>query len=192
MTNRDKLDDFYAALKTGLPVGAFLEQLKEIYPFIHSHGMTCSYQRGSGKKMKKLRDEITPVARFLIHNAASYDRVQFNLDNNFPDCVLYRKDGGKDEVEVTLGDERAQKLMGRASSTNEIVSHVESGLERRARRKKHHQADILLIEVFLRLLPDSRWNQYRPLLSEKVKALKFREVYLTGPGDEGDICPKIK
>jgi hypothetical protein len=223
VTSRDKLNNFYEALTSGLTVKSFLCRLTDIYEFIHSRGLTNDYRLGK-RRMKKLRDEVTPVARFVKTYAHLEDRVQLTMDNKFPDCVLFRKDGGKLDIEVTRAQaredyylmtelnetgtgrgfigvpddapthkfEEAMRRERQASATDEIVSCIEGAIELRARKKKQHQADILLIEAPLWLLPTSRWYEYLARFTAKVKPLKFHEVYLTGRGDNDDICLKIK
>ena len=76
----DKLDDFYTTIKSGTTVSNFLEKYECIFRFIHSEGLTKDYRLGSGR-VKKLRDEVTPVARFVRQFAAPTDRISFALSD---------------------------------------------------------------------------------------------------------------
>lgn len=97
----DELDDFFTALKSGTTVASFLERYERIIPFIHKKGLTKDY-RLARRRMKKLRDEVSPIARFVREHAAPEDRIWFALDDTAPDCCV--KHGGDHvrEIEVTV------------------------------------------------------------------------------------------
>ena len=76
---KSELDDFYAALKSGTTVANFLERYDGIIRFIHKEGLTKDY-RLARRRVKKLRDVVSPVARFVREHAASEDRIWFALD----------------------------------------------------------------------------------------------------------------
>ena len=88
----------------------------------------------------------------------------------------------------------AQENIGH--TTDEAFSLVIRAIELCAKRKGCHCADALLIEVApdMLMLPTHRWRELRGRLSgnARVKALQFPHVYVTGNGDSGDICLKIK
>jgi hypothetical protein len=221
--NMDQLDDFYAVLKRGLTVEDFLGRYDDIVGFIHSHGLTKDYRLGR-RRVKKLCDEVTPVARFAKTHAQPKDQIRFALDNSHPDCVISHQDGRKRDVEVTIAQARerlnvmtelnetgtgrgfvgvtddapghefkdAMELERRAYSADEVLGCIEHAIELCARNKSKHQGDTLLIEAPLETLPASRWAEFSQRFTEKVKALRFREVYLTGRGNHGAIALKIK
>lgn len=119
--NRDALDDFYAALREGLTVESFLRRCEQIFQFIKSYGLTDDYVLGRGR-VDKLRDEVILVARLVREHAHPDDRIQFALDNSYPDCVLRGHGRSERQIEVTVA--RAQErltLMERSIRTgNEI------------------------------------------------------------------------
>lgn len=99
--NKDQLEDFYAVLKSGTTVATFLSQYDKIIQFVHARGLTENYRRGNGR-VKKLRDEISSVARFVRTYAESEDQILFALGDTYPDCVVCRRDGSKRQIEVTV------------------------------------------------------------------------------------------
>ncbi|WP_151611564.1 hypothetical protein [Sinorhizobium alkalisoli] len=116
----DALDDFYAALKEGLAVDDFLRRRKQIFQFVKSIGLIDDYVLGR-RRMAKLRDEVTPAARFVRGHARPDDEIQFALDGTYPDCVVRNRHGCKREIEVTVA--RAQErlaLMERAIKGGEV------------------------------------------------------------------------
>ena len=73
---KDELDDFYAALRSGTTVASFLDRYERIIQFIHKETMTKDYRLARGR-VKKLRDEVSPVARFVREHAALEDRIMY-------------------------------------------------------------------------------------------------------------------
>lgn len=230
--NKDALDDFYAALRKGLPVEDFLRRRGQIFQFVKSHGLAEDYVLGRGR-LDKLRDEVIPIARFVREHASPDDEIRFALDNSYPDCVLRNRHGRQRTIEVTVtrAKERLalmeQLIKGgevhgvinlqdhaelsdfrrhaeragdpdkaEAYSTEQLFSLIVYAVERSTKRKAHHQADTLLIEVVqdMYALTDNRCPGLQNLLlkSEQVKQLSFSDVYVVGYGDQGDICLKIK
>lgn len=114
--NKDELDDFYDVLKSGITVKSFLEKHAEIFGFVHARGLTNDYRLGKGR-MKKLRDEIAPVARFVRAHTKPEDRIRFALDSTHPDCTLCHQDGRRREVEVTVA--QAQERFRLMTELNE-------------------------------------------------------------------------
>ncbi len=90
-----------------MTVRRLLEQLQETIEFVHDSGFTESFRLGQGRT-KKLRDEVVPVARFLRAVSEPQDRIQFSLDNAFPDCVLTRSDGEVRQIEVTVAQAKTR------------------------------------------------------------------------------------
>lgn len=104
----DDLDRFYEVMKSGTSVDDFLHCHAAIFSFIHSAGLTPEYRLGSGR-LKRLRDEITPVARYVRQSAALDDWIQFPLNSSTPDCnVWHRATQRHQTIEVTIirGKER--------------------------------------------------------------------------------------
>ncbi len=219
---KDELDSFYIALKSGTTVASFLKRYERIIQFIHEEGRTKDYRLARGP-VKKLRDEVSPVARFVRKHAAPDDRIRFALDDPAPDCCVRHGGGRLREIEVTVAQARErfnvmtelnQTGTGRgylglsddaptehfvrrmaqprvAYSGEEVGHSMICAVAICARRKSNSQGDTLLIEAPLETLPANRWDDFRPLLAEKVKELVFREVYVTGRS-ERDICLRIK
>ncbi len=102
---KSELDDFYAALKSGTTVANFLERYDGIFQFIHKKGLTKDYRLAKGR-MKKLRDEVCPVARFVRMHATPEDRIRFALDDTAPDCFVKHGDDRLREIEVTVAQAR--------------------------------------------------------------------------------------
>ena len=102
---KDELDDFYAALKSGTTVASFLDRYERIIQFIRKEGLTEDYRLARGR-VKKLRDEVSPVARFVREHAASEDRIWFALDDTAPDCCVKHGGDRLREIEVTVAQAR--------------------------------------------------------------------------------------
>jgi len=102
----DVFDSFYEQIKSGLEVSEFLGLHAALFPEIKAHGLVEDYRLGRGR-MKRLRDEITPVALFLRGHADSSDRVQFPLNNSVPDSnVWHRTPNLHRTIEVTVAQAR--------------------------------------------------------------------------------------
>ena len=69
-----ELDDFYAAIKKGTTVVSFLEMYKRISKYIHAVDLTKDRRLGHGD-VKKLEDEVMPVARFVRKHADPEDQI---------------------------------------------------------------------------------------------------------------------
>jgi len=102
---KDELDDFHIALKSGTTVASFLKRYERIIQFIHEEGRTKDY-RLARRPVKKLRDEVSPVARFVRKHAAPEDRIWFALDDTTPDCCVRHGGGRLREIEVTVAQGR--------------------------------------------------------------------------------------
>ena len=102
---KNELDDFYTVLKRGTTVANFLDRYERIIQFIHEEGLTKGYRLARGP-VKKLCDEVSPVARFVRKHAAPEDRIWFALDDTAPDCCVRHEVGGLREIEVTVAQAR--------------------------------------------------------------------------------------
>jgi hypothetical protein len=102
----DLFDSFYGLIRSGLEVGDFLGRHAALFPEIRAYGLVDDYRLGKGR-MKRLRDEVTPVALFLPEHADNSDKVQFPLNNHVPDCnVWHRKPNLHRTIEVTVAQAR--------------------------------------------------------------------------------------
>ena len=114
----DPLDDFYTTIKNGTTVSNFLEKYERIFTFIHPD-LTEDYRLGSGR-VKKLRDEVTPVARFVRKFAAPADRISFALSDAAPDCCVTHEGTRRREIEVTVAQGRERYELMRELNQNGI------------------------------------------------------------------------
>ncbi len=174
--NNDNLDDFFTFLKNGTTVESFLSQFREIMGFIHARGLTKDYRLGKGK-VKKLRDEVSPVARFVRAHATPEDRIRFALDKTYPDCIVHLQDGRKREIEITVVRSRERSVLMKKlnedgdghglvnlpddaafqcfkktipqgySTEEEVARRIVHAVELSAERKGTHRGHTLLIEV---------------------------------------------
>lgn len=103
---KDELDEFYIALKTGMTITEFLNRYEAIFQYVQDEDLTKDYRLARGK-MKKLRDEVTPVARFVRQCAAPEDQIWFAIDDKTaPDCCVRHVGGRLREIEVTVAQAR--------------------------------------------------------------------------------------
>jgi len=98
---KDRLAEFFGVLRGETTVGDFLETFERLIPRMHAAGLGDQYRLASDD-LKKLRDEISPVARFVRAHANPKDRISFALNNTFPDCTLYHRNGRTRGIEVTV------------------------------------------------------------------------------------------
>lgn len=229
----DRLEDLYATLRTGTTVKSFLEKRANIFEFIRTQGLAEDYRLGKGR-LKQLRDEVTPVARFIrTQHAGPNDQIRFALGNTAPDCIISRSDGSTLQIEVTVArarercalmeklnevgeihglidlvddaplqqfreraEENADPNKAQAYSAEMAIDLIADSVKHRAERKVGHQADILLIEIVpdMYALSGRRWDELRAELVKNptIRNLVFGDVYLTGYGESGDLCLKIK
>lgn len=102
---KDNIEAYCELLRKGTTVSNFLKGFKCIISHVRDAGLDGQYRLGkkeSGIDLKKLRDEVSPVARFVRAYAQPDDKISFRLDNGFPDCTVCHQDGSKREIEVTL------------------------------------------------------------------------------------------
>jgi len=96
---------YYVLLRNGTTVGDFLEGFKRIISHVKKAGLIDQYRlakKESGIDLKRLRDEVSPVARFVGAHAQPDDRICFALGDSYPDCIVCDRDGRKREIEVTV------------------------------------------------------------------------------------------
>lgn len=107
----DELDDFYAVLRRGTTVAWFLEQRARLFVFIKARGLVADYRLAKGR-LKRLRDEVDPVACFARQHAAPQDRIQFPLNDEAPDCNLRHGDTHHRTIDTTVvqGQERLHTM----------------------------------------------------------------------------------
>ncbi len=149
--NKDELDDFYDVLRSGITVESFLEKHAEIFGFVHARGLTNNYRLAKGR-VKKLRDEIAPVARFVRAHTKPEDRIRFALDDTHPDCTLCHQDGRRRKVEVTVAQAKERfRLMTELN---------EKGTAR----------------GFLGITDDSAWQDFEDRMGCERKAYSTEEV----------------
>ena len=104
----DDLDRFYEVVKSGTRVDAFLGEFKLIFPFLRANGLKEEYRLARGR-VKRLRDEITPVAIFAGRYAAPHDRIQFPLNSDVPDCNIWHQNPAWHRtIETTIIQGRAR------------------------------------------------------------------------------------
>ena len=112
------LKKFYSEISNpaGVGIDDFQNELEFLFSKDRSDQDLNDYRLGRGV-WKKLRDEITPVSRFLKFYSPDMDHVRFPLDDKIPDCWLL-KDGSKDVgIEVTI--ERGRERYHRTKEMNE-------------------------------------------------------------------------
>lgn len=110
MFDIDKLKDFYADISVpeGMDITDFQNRQAALFAEDRSINDINDYRLGRAQ-WKKLRDEITPVSRFLkFNNRIEANRVRFPLDNNTPDCWLINDTGDNLGIEVTIERGREQ------------------------------------------------------------------------------------
>lgn len=104
-TIESDLNAYYDTLTKGTSVCAFLEGFHQIIQHVHKAKLEDQYRLGrdeNGIELKKLRDEVSPVARFVREHAQSGDTITFNLNDEYPDCTVVPQDGRKQGIEVTV------------------------------------------------------------------------------------------
>lgn len=119
MSASEALEIFYKSVSRpeGINIGEFQAQLKSLFAGQREDSDVNDYRRGK-KPWKKLRDEIVPVANFLLmYRKIKVDRVWFPLDNKTPDSWLILENGDSLGVEVTV--ERGRERFHLAKELNE-------------------------------------------------------------------------
>jgi hypothetical protein len=82
------IERFYEIIKRGTSVQEFMDGYAALFPYIRSSGLLEDYRLGRGR-LKRLRDEVTPAARFVRQHAAPKDRIQLPLDYGITDCNVW-------------------------------------------------------------------------------------------------------
>ncbi len=108
MFDIEKLNEYYNNLSAqdGMSVVDFQDRQTTLFALDRNIDDLNDYRLGI-KPWKKLRDEITPVSRFLKFYHIEADRIRFPLDNNTPDCWLLNDSKGLG-IEVTIESGREQ------------------------------------------------------------------------------------
>ncbi len=103
MFDVETLNKFYENLSShnGMSVTDFQNRLETLFAEDRSKDDLNDYRLGKNP-WKKLRDEITPVSRFLKFKHIELDRVRFPLDNSTPDCWLLNDNSDPLGIEVTI------------------------------------------------------------------------------------------
>lgn len=109
MFNVEKLNIFYeeSSAPNGMSLADFHNRQAMLFEEDRLTDDLNNYRLGKNP-WKKLRDEITPVSRFLKYKRIEVDRVRFPLDNNTPDCWLLNDNGDDLGIEVTIERGREQ------------------------------------------------------------------------------------
>ena len=109
MFDRMALNKFYSELsaENGMSVAGFQSSLRTLFSMERSATDIDDYRLGK-KPWKKLRDEITPVSRFIVFNDFCVDHLRFPLDDSTPDCWLIFENGDTRGIEVTIERGREQ------------------------------------------------------------------------------------
>lgn len=97
----DLLEQFYLRAKKGMTVGDFIDQRAQLTPFIRSAGLMPDYRFARGR-VKKLRDEVAPMIRFVVAHAEINDVIQFPLDDGPVDCNLRHSNDRHRKVQITV------------------------------------------------------------------------------------------
>ncbi|MBK6742694.1 MAG: hypothetical protein IPG66_06805 [Hydrogenophilales bacterium] len=103
MFNTTRLQEFYdlISVESGIDTYEFFSQFDALFLAERSQQDLDDYRLGR-KPWKKLRDEVSPVSRFLRYAEISSAQVRFPLNDKAPDCWLVTSDGGSYGIEVTI------------------------------------------------------------------------------------------
>ena len=92
-----------------MTVGDFMNRRAQLTPFINSAEHIHNYRLARGR-LKKLRDEIAPMTRFVSIHAKAEDRIQFPLVNDGPvDCNIWHDRNRHRKIQIT-GAQRRERL----------------------------------------------------------------------------------
>lgn len=105
-----QLNRFYDFARSRNSVREFLNAYDEIFPVIHTNGLTFDYRLARGPA-KRLRDEISPVACFLKNHATGADEVLFPLNNDVIDCEVWHATGQNRKIQITIAQARERRLL---------------------------------------------------------------------------------
>jgi hypothetical protein len=106
MSSPDQLELFYAKIRGPIEVSTLLDEYKSIFPFIHRSGLTADYREARGR-LKRLRDEVTPIVGLLKRKAEPTDMAKFNLDSSDYDALWVRSQSSI-KIEATVAQARAR------------------------------------------------------------------------------------
>ncbi len=106
MHSPDQLELFYAKIGGVIEVSTLMDEYKRIFPFIHGAGLTADYREARGR-LKRLRDEVTPIVGLLKRKASPDDKAKFNLDSSDHDALWVRSQSTI-KIEATVAQARAR------------------------------------------------------------------------------------
>jgi hypothetical protein len=115
MDSPDQLELFYAQTSASIEVSRLLDEYERIFPFIHGAGLTADYREGRGR-LKRLRDEVTPIVGLLKRKAGPGDKAKFNLDSSNHDALWVRSQSSI-KIEATVAQARARLNLMRELNT---------------------------------------------------------------------------
>ncbi|MBI1216784.1 MAG: hypothetical protein GC185_13330 [Alphaproteobacteria bacterium] len=94
--NIEALEDFYRQVsdEKGIDVVEFQKKLNVLFQRPRTEDDIKAYRLGKGP-WKKLRDEVSPVSRYLHFRGIDNGRVRFPLSDLPPDCVFWEDDEAK-------------------------------------------------------------------------------------------------
>jgi hypothetical protein len=129
-------------------------------------------------KLKKVCDEIIPVARLFRFLGESNGRAQFPLDDHVPDCWWQREDGQRVGIEVTISQGQARHILGTELVQAPRGSIVRGFIDLQDGKGKKHKQRVVSVKRSSRAIYSSEQalmavgNGLRRCLDEKN-----REVY---------------
>ena len=114
-----KLQEFYDLIseEPGIDTHDFYSQFDALFLDKRSQQDLDDYRLGR-KPWKKLRDEVSPVSRFLRYAEIAPAQVRFPLNDKAPDCWLVTSDGSSYGIEVTIARGRE-----RYHTTTEMIEN---------------------------------------------------------------------
>jgi hypothetical protein len=105
------LDKLLSRLKDWMPIPDFEKAMVEYFSGPRSKDEIADYRAKRGK-VKKLRDEVTPVWNHISFVGIKGE-VRFELNDSVPDCWMRRNSNSKPwGVEVTIAQSREQHHLG--------------------------------------------------------------------------------
>lgn len=140
-------------------------------------GHDIEHYRLGEKPWKKLRDEVSPVSKFLEFNDIGANRIRFPLDNHTPDCWLISSNGDNRGMEVTI--ERGREKHHLATELNrEGMGRGFIGLQDDDQQSefKHRMSRPRVMYSSEQALEATKQGIMR-CLSKKNQPDKYRDIY---------------